>query len=84
MSLREKPTRRQFPKPGKGASPAEIKAWIEKCQAQSTPEELAEYDKTGEDLKSIFKQIGFDPASGTFGNRSHNSEVDSNPNPERT
>ena len=39
MNKRATTKKRQPPKPRKGASPAEIKAWIAVCQAQATPEE---------------------------------------------
>jgi hypothetical protein len=50
----------------KGASPAEIKAWIAEGLAQATATERAEYEATGEALREIFARIGFDPASGSF------------------
>lgn len=79
MSNREITDKRQPPKPGRGALPAEIKAWIEKCRAQSTPEELAELEQTGDDLKAIFNRIGFDPASQTFAPRDRSFEIEFNP-----
>ena len=61
MGKRNTSKTKQPPMPGKGASPAEIKAWVAECQAQATLEEQAEYEATGDDLKAIFDRIGFDP-----------------------
>ena len=63
MRKRRRTKKRQPPMPRKGASPVEIKAWIAVCQAQSTPQELAE------DLEAIFKTIGSDPTSAKFAPR---------------
>jgi hypothetical protein len=62
--------------PPKGASPAEIKAWVAECKAQATPEERAEYEATGENLKAVFKRIGYDPTSGTFAPRERRIEIE--------
>lgn len=57
----------QPPKPRKGASSAEIKAWVAACCSRMTPEDASEYEATGENLKAIFERIGFDPkADGGF------------------
>jgi hypothetical protein len=47
--------------PRKGATPAQIKAWVAACQAVATPEERAEYEQTGRDIGALFRRIGVDP-----------------------
>lgn len=51
----------QPPMPPKGASSTEIKAWLAQCHSRMTPEEIVEYEATGEDLKAIYKRMDFDP-----------------------
>lgn len=76
MQKRATTKKRQPPKPRKGASPTEIKAWIAACGEQDTPEERAEYEATGEDLRAIFKRIGFDPISGEFATKERVFEIE--------
>ena len=79
MNKRVTTKKRQPPKPRKGASPAEIKAWVAECLAQSPPEDRAEYEATGENVKTIFQRIGYDPTSGTFAPRERLIEIDLTP-----
>ena len=51
----------QPPKPPKGASPAEIKAWVVACRGRMTPSEVSEYEATGHELQAICDRIEFDP-----------------------
>lgn len=55
--------------PRKGASPAEIKAWVAACQAVATPKERTEYEQTGRDIRELCSRIGFDPLTQQFDER---------------
>lgn len=55
--------------PRKGASPAEIKAWVAACQAVAAPEERAEYEQAGRDIGELCRRIGFDPLTQQFDER---------------
>jgi len=58
---------RQYPR--KGARPAEIKAWVAACEAVATPEERAEYEKTGREIDEICRRVGFDQLTQQFDSR---------------
>jgi hypothetical protein len=55
--------------PTKGASPADIKAWISACRTRMTPSEAREYEEAGKDLRMTFDALGFDPTTSTFASR---------------
>lgn len=67
---------KQPPKPPKGASPAQIKAWISECRAQMTPIQAREYEEAGEALHATFDNLGFDPTASTFAPRAVFVDVD--------
>lgn len=39
------------------ADPTTVKRWLEECHKNYTPEEQAEHDQTGEDIKAIMARI---------------------------
>src|SRR6266446_6114668 len=76
MRKREKTETRHPSLPTKGASTAEIKAWIAKREAQMTPKQRTKCEKIDQDLKEIFKRVGFDPVTRTFPAKERCFEVD--------
>lgn len=51
-------TSNQSPKPPKGASPAQIKAWVAANAKSWTAAERAEYNQTGKDLADLMTAFG--------------------------
>jgi len=68
--------RKQPPMPPRGASPAELKAWISACRAEMTPDEVREYEEAGDGLRQTFDALGFDPETNSFPSSSLLMDVD--------
>src|SRR6266446_1858874 len=76
MRKRAKTETRHPSLPPVGASPAEIKAHIAEREAQMTPRQRAKCEKIKQDMKEIFKRVGFDPVTKTFPAKERCFEVD--------